>query len=251
MMSTDCSRSNGTFLEDEDRAGLHPQFFVVNDEAGETPADEAGDSASTTAKAASGRIQLRSEKIVLAAAVWNDLAGRADQNRQQHDPTADERRQRMWPLGLFDRLRGLRRGRSGIRAVLHGWLAHRPEAWIHQFGQAVPEPSRLVWRQAGDRRVGLRLAVLRETERPKARSSGPDPTSTSCIRPYGTATRLRTAAVSDVDHPRVRRNPRSASCARPRTSRRSRSPRRRARRDPPLSGENTDDDGRDAEEDGR
>ena len=36
------------------------------------------------------------------------------------------------------------------------------------------------------------LAVFKVTvAKPKARSSGPDSTSTSCIRPYGTAIRLR------------------------------------------------------------
>ena len=36
------------------------------------------------------------------------------------------------------------------------------------------------------------LAVFRVTvANPKDRSNGPDATSTSCIRPYGTATRLR------------------------------------------------------------
>ena len=87
---------------------------------------------------------------------------------------------------------------GGSGAVSRSWVrrvASRSQprgVRLAELGEPVAQPGRLLGRQPGMVALVSGLAVFSETvASPKARSSGPEATSTSCIRPYGTATRLR------------------------------------------------------------
>ena len=220
MMSTDCSRSNGTRLEFLNTAPVsirsssssmtkRVKYQLTN------PASrgEQDDPADDRQQRAAGR-RRRSRHPLPSG---TSCARPVEDDRDQHDPAADERGQRVRALGLLDH-RGARhdgrrrRGmpgstRCGTGAVAAGSVrsaaAHSPEACASPSSVS---RSRSRAASSGGRPGMVALvsgAGGDQARRWPARTrapAGPEATSTSCIRPYGTAIRrAEQHAVGDVE----------------------------------------------------